>query len=155
MMLADLLPEYDQEHIQCIEMSLFRRNPINEAEYIYNSKRICHNIAFLPKHHVLKYIDLKNKYCTCIAHLNDEQMRGPDLQKVMDDERQQYERSLKLLYDKVEEGSVASMKQDAAITCKKCGSSEITMAMAQTRSADEGATVFFTCMRCNQKWKVQ
>lgn len=168
-MLNDMLPDYTDAQCEQIEMSLFTKNPLNTEEYIRNAKRICHNIAFLPKSHVLKYLSNDETHptmaqytmtkCkiqpTTIAFISDENMRGPVLQKVMDDEREQYDISLKMLYDKVEEGSVASMKQKAAITCNKCGSSEILMAMAQTRSADEGTTMFFRCVKCNQKWKVQ
>ena len=168
-MLNDMLPSYTLSQHEQIEMSIYTKNPLNKEEYIRNAKRVCHNIAFLPQQHVLKYLSNDtthptmaqyteskcNNQPTTIAFISDEHMRGPVLQKVMDDEREQYDISLKMLYDKVEEGSVAAMKQKAAITCKKCGSSEILMAMAQTRSADEGTTMFFTCVKCNQKWKVQ
>lgn len=151
-MFTELLPEYTPEQITYIEMSLYEKNPLNETEYINNSKRICHNIAFMHKDHVDSFI---NKSDTVIARISDAKMRGPLLQSVMENERAEYDNTLKMLYEKVEEGSVASLKQKAAITCKKCDSSEIVMAMAQTRSADEGATMFFTCVKCNQKWKVQ
>ena len=36
--------------------------------------------------------------------------------------------------------------------CRRCGSEEVTWEEKQTRSADEGATVFCTCTRCHNRW---
>ncbi|KAI3381207.1 hypothetical protein SNEBB_008631 [Seison nebaliae] len=35
--------------------------------------------------------------------------------------------------------------------CKKCGNDEMKYKTIQTRSADEGQTVFYTCAKCNFK----
>jgi len=36
-------------------------------------------------------------------------------------------------------------------TCSKCGHDKMSYAALQLRSADEGQTVFFTCMKCKYK----
>jgi transcription elongation factor S-II len=38
-------------------------------------------------------------------------------------------------------------------TCKKCHSKECTYYELQTRSADEPATIFVTCLSCGKNWK--
>ena len=38
-------------------------------------------------------------------------------------------------------------------TCKKCRSKECTYYELQTRSADEPATIFVTCLTCGKNWK--
>jgi transcription elongation factor S-II len=38
-------------------------------------------------------------------------------------------------------------------TCKKCRSKECTYYELQTRSADEPATIFVTCLSCGKNWK--
>jgi len=66
----------------------------------------------MPKQTVLKYI---NSDSTSIAYVSDANLRGPTLQSFMNEERERYDDTLRMLYDKVEEGSVASLKQKAAI----------------------------------------
>jgi DNA-directed RNA polymerase subunit M/transcription elongation factor TFIIS len=36
--------------------------------------------------------------------------------------------------------------------CKRCGALKVHKKMAQTRSADEGATAIFTCPKCGFGW---
>ena len=38
-------------------------------------------------------------------------------------------------------------------TCKKCKSSRCTYYEMQTRSADEPATIFVTCLDCGKHWR--
>jgi transcription elongation factor S-II len=38
-------------------------------------------------------------------------------------------------------------------TCKKCKSKKCTYYELQTRSADEPATIFVTCLNCGKNWR--
>ena len=38
-------------------------------------------------------------------------------------------------------------------TCRKCKSKRCTYYELQTRSADEPATIFVTCLDCGKNWK--
>lgn len=40
----------------------------------------------------------------------------------------------------------------AIVRCRRCGCEEVTWEEKQTRSADEGATVFCSCTRCKNRW---
>jgi DNA-directed RNA polymerase subunit M/transcription elongation factor TFIIS len=40
----------------------------------------------------------------------------------------------------------------AIVKCRRCGSEEVTWEEKQTRSADEGATVFCSCSTCKNRW---
>ena len=40
------------------------------------------------------------------------------------------------------------------IRCSRCRSTEVTWEQKQTRGADESMTVFFTCTKCNKRWKM-
>ena len=41
-----------------------------------------------------------------------------------------------------------------AIVCRKCSGDDVTIQQKQTRSADEGMTVFCTCETCGFKWRM-
>lgn len=43
---------------------------------------------------------------------------------------------------------------DAGIRCGKCRSTDIVFDFLQTRSADEGTTVYCTCSMCGKRWKM-
>ena len=44
-------------------------------------------------------------------------------------------------------------KAEGMYTCGRCGSKKIKNSEAQTRSADEPMTQFFTCLDCGNRWK--
>ena len=43
---------------------------------------------------------------------------------------------------------------DAGIACGKCHSTDISFDFLQTRSADEGTTVYCTCTKCGKRWRM-
>ncbi|EME40835.1 hypothetical protein DOTSEDRAFT_137176 [Dothistroma septosporum NZE10] len=54
----------------------------------------------------------------------------------------------------VQEISEADRQTEVIIkhTCENCGNDEVKFYTMQLRSADEGSTVFYTCLKCNHKW---
>lgn len=61
--------------------------------------------------------------------------------------RERFEQMLQEKYD-----SLNDEKFKAIITCRACGSTEVRWEEKQTRSADEGASVFCTCNTCKNRW---
>jgi DNA-directed RNA polymerase subunit M/transcription elongation factor TFIIS len=55
-----------------------------------------------------------------------------------------------MLQEKYE--ALDDQKFQAIVRCKRCGSENVTWDEKQTRSADEGATVFCMCTRCKLRW---
>ncbi|PKY06663.1 hypothetical protein P168DRAFT_288585 [Aspergillus campestris IBT 28561] len=39
------------------------------------------------------------------------------------------------------------------LDCIKCPSKKVTYAQVQLRSADEGSTIFYTCLLCGHRWQ--
>ena len=54
---------------------------------------------------------------------------------------------------KTQETSVM-IKNTVGVNCKNCGSDNVNMFTKQTRSADEAASRFYTCLNCGNKWRV-
>ena len=75
----------------------------------------------------------------------------PCYDQYLHDERMQ-EKSAALLRDLSSED--LSNIPDAGIRCGKCKSSDIAFDFLQTRSADEGTTVYCTCTSCGKRWKM-
>jgi len=46
------------------------------------------------------------------------------------------------------------IKNTVGVICKKCGSDNVFSESRQTRSGDEATTIFFTCLNCGNKWKM-
>lgn len=44
-------------------------------------------------------------------------------------------------------------REENGIKCKNCGKNTVTFLEIQSRSADEGASVFYSCTNCLLHWK--
>eukprot|EP01130_Rhizamoeba_saxonica_P001839 TRINITY_DN11675_c0_g1_i1.p1 TRINITY_DN11675_c0_g1~~TRINITY_DN11675_c0_g1_i1.p1 ORF type:complete len:121 (-),score=15.26 TRINITY_DN11675_c0_g1_i1:107-469(-) len=49
--------------------------------------------------------------------------------------------------------SEGQMIVDGTVVCEKCGCIKISFYTRQMRSADEGQSVFYTCTKCQWKWR--
>lgn len=54
----------------------------------------------------------------------------------------------------VQDNIDTKIKNTVEVYCKKCGSDNIFSESRQTRSSDEATTIFFTCINCGNKWKM-
>ena len=43
---------------------------------------------------------------------------------------------------------------EKGVKCARCGSTDVSFEFCQTRSADEGTTVFCYCTQCSKRWKM-
>jgi DNA-directed RNA polymerase subunit M/transcription elongation factor TFIIS len=50
-------------------------------------------------------------------------------------------------------GAFVDKQVENGMKCKNCGKNTVTFIEVQTRSADEGASVFYSCTNCHAKWK--
>lgn len=49
--------------------------------------------------------------------------------------------------------SIATLTKNCDAICPRCKKQNVNCITMQTRSADEGATDFYTCLDCGKKWK--
>ena len=73
-------------------------------------------------------------------------------QEAMDNDRITRDQGAALLRDL--SSSDTTHVPDAGIRCARCKSSNISFDFLQTRSADEGTTVYCTCTVCQKRWKM-
>jgi DNA-directed RNA polymerase subunit M/transcription elongation factor TFIIS len=50
-------------------------------------------------------------------------------------------------------GTFVEKRMENGMKCKNCGKNTVTFLEVQTRSADEGASVFYSCTNCHIKWR--
>ena len=74
------------------------------------------------------------------------------------------------LYPEIKEEDIRKIKEEEALiekfnklklekansiyTCGKCKQNKVEYKQVQTRSADEGMSVFCTCLNCGNKWRM-
>lgn len=87
----------------------------------------------------------------CVAIESDEVLAHNTLKgRIQQEARARDERFTAMLqekYDALNDETFA-----AIVRCRRCGSEEVTWEEKQTRSADEGATVFCSCTTCKNRW---
>ena len=49
---------------------------------------------------------------------------------------------------------IATLIKNCDVKCPKCKHENVNRITKQTRSADEGATDFYTCLDCHHKWRI-
>jgi DNA-directed RNA polymerase subunit M/transcription elongation factor TFIIS len=67
--------------------------------------------------------------------------------------REEAHRVSRALLRDLTQGEIADIP-DAGVKCKRCKSNDIAYDFLQTRSADEGTTIFCTCRKCGKRWKM-
>lgn len=86
-----------------------------------------------------------------VVRLPDGQLiEGTIVGRIDAESRLRAERFEKMLQEKYE--ALDDQKFRAIVRCRRCGSEEVSWEEKQTRSADEGATVFCVCTTCQNRW---
>ena len=75
---------------------------------------------------------------------------GTLLGRIESETQARNERFDQMLAEKYEAISAGTFK--SIIRCRRCGSSEVTYEEKQTRSADESASLYFSCTTCKNRW---
>jgi len=100
------------------------------------------------------YINLKNEDLT--TQLKNKEI-APQTLAFMTHQEMNPDHWRKMIEDKIKRDSNKYTTQKQAstdmFTCKKCKSKKCTYYELQTRSADEAATCFITCLNCGKNWK--
>ena len=100
------------------------------------------------------YINLKNE--ELLNHLKSGEITGQTLANMTHQEMNpQHWKELIDKKRKRDENKYTNNAQASTdmFTCRKCKSKRCTYYELQTRSADEPATIFITCLECGKNWK--
>lgn len=111
----------------------------NMHEYTNNIK-LC---AFNARHNANVGVVMLSLHDTILA-------RGTIVERLRNEVKAREKRFQEMLEEKYE--SMNDETFQSIVKCRRCGSTEVQWEEKQTRSADEGATVFCTCINCQHRW---
>lgn len=124
-----------------LDTFLFRRVMGNDDEYVTRMRAIMYNLS---QHEQLREEDMER-----LASMDDAEMRKNSvLERIEIEQRQRRERFEKMLQERYDDVK----QEESLLSCRKCGSDNISWQQKQTRSADEAMTVFCTCKSCKHRW---
>ena len=146
-----MLPYDRQHHLRILHESR------NDIELCLETEARCHALTTsVSDYHDLilrcaHSLRLNSSLGKEVAMLTDaETQRGTILEDVENERKQRRQRFEEMLQEKFESMDDETFK--SIVTCRVCGSNDVQWEEKQTRSADEGATVFCTCIKCKNRW---
>ena len=117
----------------------------NADEYTNKCQQIALNLKNNPK--------LQDKDFELIMLSDMEMSKGTILEDIENEailRKQRFEQMLQEKYEMLNDKSF-----NTTLKCRRCGSSEVGWEQKQTRSADEASTIFCTCNKCKNRWRMQ
>lgn len=86
-----------------------------------------------------------------VVHASDKTLtKGTLSGRIQEETLARMERFEQMLQEKYD--TLNDRTFEAIVRCRRCGSQEVSWEDKQTRSADEGATVFCVCTTCKNRW---
>ena len=121
-------------------------NPMFKKIYLNKSRSLFSNLkqnSYIKNTNLINNINDSNFDIENIAFMNSQQLFPEHWKKMLD---AKYKKD-KFTYDSKPEAMTDQFK------CGRCKKRECSYYEMQTRSADEGMTIFITCINCGNRWK--
>ena len=136
-----LLSSVRQTDVQLCRMveSSCHANSTTATEYLERVRHAAFNLSANP--------DLREN----VLFASDEILtKGTIVGRVRDEGVIRQTRFAEMLQEKY--NALNDKKFEAIVRCRRCGNEDVTWEEKQTRSADEGATVYCSCTVCKNRW---
>lgn len=135
---------------------IFSSRP-NDFDMCRTVEACCHAVSSTPDeyddHIVRAAFNLKQnrEMGAAVVQTDDRTLtEGTVVGRIEAEKRLRAERFEQMLQEKYQ--SLDDEKFQAIVRCRRCGSEDVSWEEKQTRSADEGATVFCVCTSCKNRW---
>ena len=161
-MIKKKIPELDEVQVQDIEIGIYNwtiqysndkkviknwKNPRFFKMYLEKARSVITNIdneSYVENKRLMTRLEEKEFAPHEISFMRPENCFPERWKAIVDAYLKKYENA----YER-KDVVVSSL-----FRCGKCKKKQCTYFEAQTRSADEGATVFVSCLNCGNKWKM-
>jgi DNA-directed RNA polymerase subunit M/transcription elongation factor TFIIS len=161
-MIKNKLPELDDIHVRDMEIGIYNWTVqySNEKQIIKNWKNPRFTKMYLEKARSIISNTDRNSYIENVRLMTrlQEKEFAPHEIPFMKPVNSFPERWKVVVDAYLKKYENAYERKDVVVSslfrCGKCKKKECTYFEAQTRSADEGATVFVSCLNCGNKWKM-
>lgn len=94
-----------------------------------------------------------NASCYTARMPDDVLIRGTILEQIRNTEEERKKVFERMLQEKF--ASIDSEAYKSSLKCRRCNSVDVSWEQKQTRSADEGMTVYCVCAKCGNKWTMR
>lgn len=143
--------EVDALHIaRLVEQHIFHVTLQQQADYNAKVLQVAWNLKLNGK------LLLSLHAPEVLVFLDDQLLaQGTPVAEWWTGHEQRQQRQQQLLHEDAKFEEAEQMQSThAALTCHRCHSRSIAVQQQQTRSADEGMTVYCTCKQCGLRWKM-
>jgi len=101
-------------------------------------------------------VNLRNKPSAgaeVVTHSDEDLLQGTPLGRMANARAARDLRFSQMLQEKYD--ALNDKEYQSIVHCNRCGSKEVMWEEKQTRSADEGATLFCMCTKCKNRWVIR
>jgi len=88
-----------------------------------------------------------------VSHSDEHLLQGTPLGRMANARAARDLRFSQMLQEKYD--ALNDKEYQSIVQCNRCGSKEVMWEEKQTRSADEGATLFCMCTKCKNRWVIR
>lgn len=114
--------------------------------YVSKSQQILYNLQINPR--LLSHFQASD-----LVSLSDEEFaRNTPVEAVRLNETKKLKHVQNVLKEKYDKSS--AQEGEAPLRCRGCGGNDLALEQKQLRGADESMTVFVSCNKCNNRWKM-
>ena len=139
------------DQARSLESRLYTQYHNQKEQYVRSIKRIVFNVM---NNSLLKE-GLAEHLLMLPSMTNQDMRKGTQLEEWYLQFQQHSQRQQELLQNSTQDiQHTPASSNTKAIMCHRCKSDDVAIEQKQTRSADEGMTVFVTCNKCQLRWRM-
>lgn len=149
-----LVKAIDINNTKCANVFMTARNieadihdtSLNDQHYMDNILKCSVLCKVNPSAHQIEQL---------VCAPEDVTLKGTILERINTTENERRRLFNQMLQEKYDSLDACSSQYTSSLACRRCKSTDVSWEQKQTRSADEGMTVYCVCSACNHRWTMR